>query len=349
MVSDKKKSQRDGVAIKVLGIGGGGGNAVNRMVESGLRGVGFVAMNTDVQVLRSSKAETKLQIGKRSTRGLGAGANPETGRKAAEEDRDEIFRILEDTEMVFVTAGMGGGTGTGGAPVIASIACELGILTIAVVTKPFSFEGRKRSSQAEAGIEQLKGKVDTLIVIPNDRLLQISDRTTSLGEAFRMVDDVLLQGVQGISDLINVPGVINLDFADIRTIMANAGTSLMGIGRASGENKAVEAAKAAVSSPLLETSFKGARGILFNVTGGPNLGLLEVNKAAEIICGAASDQANIIFGAVIDEKIKDEIKITVIATGFEQVDALEPDDNPNGVHDRFSLDDLDTPAFMRKK
>lgn len=350
MGSEKNKSKHDGVVIKVMGIGGGGGNAVNRMVLAGLQGVDFVAMNTDAQVLKSALAETKIQIGKKSTRGLGAGANPETGRKAAEEDRDEIFRVLDDTEMVFVTAGMGGGTGTGGAPVVASVARELGILTIAVVTKPFTFEGRKRMVQAEEGIELLKEKVDTLIVIPNDRLLQITDRSTSIVEAFKMVDDVLLQGVQSISDLINVPGIINLDFADIRTIMANAGSSLMGIGRASGENKAVESAKTAVSSPLLETSFKGARGILFNVTGGPSLGLLEVNRAAEIICDAASDQANIIFGAVIDQKIKDEMKITVIATGFEEGEEQgEAEEDMGEVSDSFSIDDLDVPTFLRKK
>ncbi len=351
MVADKRNAYNNGVVIKVLGVGGGGGNAVNRMVQNGLKGVEFVAMNTDAQVLRESLAETRVQIGKKLTRGLGAGANPEIGRRAAEEDRDDIFKVLEDTEMVFITAGMGGGTGTGGAPIVASIARELGILTIAVVTRPFSFEGSRRSRQAVEGIELLKEAVDTLIVIPNDRLLQIIDPCTSIGEAFQMVDDVLLQGVQSISDLINVPGIINLDFADIRTIMANAGTSLMGIGRATGENKAVDAARTAVSSPLLETSFKGARGVLFNVTGGPNLGLLEVNKAAEIICGAASETANIIFGAVIDENIKDEMKVTVIATGFEteEKEAATEEESEEATVDAFSIDDLDVPAFMRKK
>ena len=345
--------ENNNVVIKVIGIGGGGGNAVNRMVKSGLKGVSFVAINTDVQVLARSLADVKLQIGSKLTRGLGAGANPEIGRRAAEEDRNKIFEILEDTNMVFVTAGMGGGTGTGGAPVVANIARELGILTIAVVTKPFTFEGRKRNRQSEDGIEQLKKVVDTLIVIPNDRLLQVTERSTSIVEAFQMVDDILLQGVQSISDLINVPGIINLDFADIRTIMANAGTSLMGIGRATGENKAIEAAKVAVSSPLLETSFKGAKGILFNVTGGPNLGILEIHKAAEIICSAASEEANIIFGAVIDKKIKDEVKITVIATGFDHSQEQEKADSKDltgkDVTDSFTLDDLDVPAFMRKK
>ena len=345
--------ENNNVVIKVIGIGGGGGNAVNRMVKSGLKGVSFVAINTDVQVLARSLADVKLQIGSKLTRGLGAGANPEIGRRAAEEDRNKIFEILEDTDMVFVTAGMGGGTGTGGAPVVANIARELGILTIAVVTKPFTFEGRKRNRQSEDGIEQLKKVVDTLIVIPNDRLLQVTERSTSIVEAFQMVDDILLQGVQSISDLINVPGIINLDFADIRTIMANAGTSLMGIGRATGENKAIEAAKVAVSSPLLETSFKGAKGILFNVTGGPNLGILEIHKAAEIICSAASEEANIIFGAVIDKKIKDEMKITVIATGFDHSQEQEKADSKDltgkDVTDSFTLDDLDVPAFMRKK
>ena len=345
--------ENNNVVIKVIGIGGGGGNAVNRMVKSGLKGVSFVAINTDVQVLARSLADVKLQIGSKLTRGLGAGANPEIGRRAAEEDRNKIFEILEDTNMVFVTAGMGGGTGTGGAPVVANIARELGILTIAVVTKPFTFEGRKRNRQSEDGIEQLKKVVDTLIVIPNDRLLQVTERSTSIVEAFQMVDDILLQGVQSISDLINVPGIINLDFADIRTIMANAGTSLMGIGRATGENKAIEAAKVAVSSPLLETSFKGAKGILFNVTGGPNLGILEIHKAAEIICSAASEEANIIFGAVIDKKIKDEMKITVIATGFDHSQEQEKADSKDltgkDVTDSFTLDDLDVPAFMRKK
>ncbi len=345
--------ENNNVVIKVIGIGGGGGNAVNRMVKSGLKGVSFVAINTDVQVLARSLADVKLQIGSKLTRGLGAGANPEIGRRAAEEDRNKIFEILEDTNMVFVTAGMGGGTGTGGAPVVANIARELGILTIAVVTKPFTFEGRKRNRQSEDGIEQLRKVVDTLIVIPNDRLLQVTERSTSIVEAFQMVDDILLQGVQSISDLINVPGIINLDFADIRTIMANAGTSLMGIGRATGENKAIEAAKVAVSSPLLETSFKGAKGILFNVTGGPNLGILEIHKAAEIICSAASEEANIIFGAVIDKKIKDEVKITVIATGFDHSQEQEKADSKDltgkDVTDSFTLDDLDVPAFMRKK
>jgi cell division protein FtsZ len=287
--------------IKVIGVGGGGSNAVNRMIESGLKGVDFIAINTDVQALHLSKAENKIQIGEKLTKGLGAGANPEIGLKAAEESRNDIEAALKGADMVFVTAGMGGGTGTGAAPVVAEIAKELGALTVGVVTKPFLFEGRRRQSQAESGMINIKSKVDTLITIPNEKLLQVVDKNTSINDAFRIADDVLRQGVQGISDLIAVPGLINLDFADVKTIMQETGTALMGIGVASGENRASLAARTAISSPLLETSIEGARGVLLNITGGSGLGLFEVNEAAEIIAQAADPEANIIFGAVIDE------------------------------------------------
>jgi len=304
--------------IKVIGVGGGGNNAVNRMIDAGLRGVDFIAVNTDKQALFLSKANTKIQIGDKLTKGLGAGANPDIGEKAANESRDEIAMAIKDADMVFVTAGMGGGTGTGGAPVIAQIAKELGILTVGVVTKPFMFEGRKRMQQAERGIDNLRAVVDTLVTIPNDRLLHIADKKTTMLEAFRLADDVLRQGVQGISDLIAVPGLINLDFADVKTIMLEQGLAHMGIGRGAGENKAEDAAKQAISSPLLETSIEGAKGVLLNITGGPDLGLQEVNTAAELIQNSADPEATIIFGAVIDENLKDELIITVIATGFDK-------------------------------
>jgi cell division protein FtsZ len=311
----------DGTAtIKVIGVGGGGTNAVNRMVDSGIRGVEFVAVNTDRQALLLSKAASKIQIGEKITRGLGAGANPDIGAQAAEESKAEITEALRGADMVFVTAGMGGGTGTGAAPIVAACAKEMGILTIGVVTKPFTFEGKKRLSQAERGIESLKSKVDTLVVIPNDKLLQVIDRKTSIVEAFKMADDVLRQGVQGISDLIAVPGLVNLDFADVKTIMLNTGMAHMGIGRASGESRAEEAAKQAVQSPMLETSIEGARGVIINITGGNNLGLHEVNTAAELVQRSVDPEANIIFGAVIDETLEEDIVITVIATGFEQED-----------------------------
>lgn len=303
--------------IKVIGVGGGGNNAVNRMIESGLKGVEFIAVNTDKQALFTSKAEHKLQIGDKLTKGLGAGANPEVGKKAAEESREDILKLLQGSDMVFVTAGMGGGTGTGAAPVVAEIAKELGILTVGVVTKPFMFEGKRRMQNAELGIQELKSKVDTLVTIPNDRLLQVVEKKTSMLEAFKIADDVLKQGVQGISDLIAVPGLVNLDFADVKTIMLEQGLAHMGIGRASGENRAVDAAKQAIHSPLLETSIEGAKGVLLNITGGVNLSLFEVNEAAELVTQAADQDANIIFGAVINEDLKDEIIITVIATGFE--------------------------------
>lgn len=311
----------DGTAtIKVIGVGGGGTNAVNRMVDSGIRGVEFVAVNTDRQALLLSKAASKIQIGEKITRGLGAGANPDIGAQAAEESKSEITEALRGADMVFVTAGMGGGTGTGAAPIVAACAKEMGILTIGVVTKPFTFEGKKRLSQADRGIESLKSKVDTLVVIPNDKLLQVIDRKTSIVEAFKMADDVLRQGVQGISDLIAVPGLVNLDFADVKTIMLNTGMAHMGIGRASGESRAEEAAKQAVQSPMLETSIEGARGVIINITGGTNLGLHEVNTAAELVQRSVDPEANIIFGAVIDETLEEDIVITVIATGFEEED-----------------------------
>src|SRR5690554_383760 len=304
--------------IKVIGVGGGGSNAVNRMIEHGVQGVEFIAVNTDAQALNLSKAETKLRIGDKLTRGLGAGANPEVGKKAAEESKEAIEEALQGADMVFVTAGMGGGTGTGAAPVIAQISKELGALTVGVVTRPFLFEGRRRSTQATAGVDALKSNVDTLIVIPNDRLLEIVDKNTPMLEAFREADNVLRQGVQGISDLIAVPGLINVDFADVKTIMADKGSALMGIGVATGENRATEAAKKAISSPLLETSIDGAHGVLMNISGGANLSLYEVQEAAEIVTSAADQEVNVIFGSVINEELKDEIVVTVIATGFDE-------------------------------
>ncbi|WP_033541424.1 cell division protein FtsZ [Planococcus sp. CAU13] len=309
--------------IKVIGVGGGGNNAVNRMIEHGVQGVEFIAVNTDAQALNLSKAEIRLQIGSKLTRGLGAGANPEVGKKAAEESKEQIEEALRGADMVFVTAGMGGGTGTGAAPVIAGIAKELGALTVGVVTRPFTFEGRKRSTQAIGGIGQMKESVDTLIVIPNDRLLEIVDKNTPMLEAFREADNVLRQGVQGISDLIAVPGLINLDFADVKTIMSNKGSALMGIGVSSGENRASEAAKKAVSSPLLEVSVDGAKGVLMNITGGSNLSLYEVQEAADIVASASDEDVNMIFGSVINDNLKDEIIVTVIATGFNE-EQLQP-------------------------
>ncbi|MBD8519896.1 cell division protein FtsZ [Lysinibacillus sp. FSL R7-0073] len=304
--------------IKVIGVGGGGNNAVNRMIEHGVQGVDFIAVNTDSQALNLSKAEVRLQIGAKLTRGLGAGANPEVGKKAAEESREQLEEVLRGADMVFVTAGMGGGTGTGAAPVIAQIARELGALTVGVVTRPFTFEGRKRQTQAIGGIGGMKEAVDTLIVIPNDKLLQIVDKSTPMLEAFREADNVLRQGVQGISDLIATPGLINLDFADVKTIMSNKGSALMGIGIATGENRASEAAKKAISSPLLESSIDGAKGVLMNITGGSNLSLFEVQEAADIVASASDEEVNMIFGSVINENLKDEIIVTVIATGFSE-------------------------------
>jgi len=334
--------------IKVIGCGGGGSNAVNRMIAAGLTGVQFIALNTDAQALQLSDATVKIQVGQKLTKGLGAGSDPEIGQKSAEESREDIRQALEGADMVFITAGMGGGTGTGAAPVVAEIAKELDALTVGVVTKPFSFEGRRRMAQAEKGIELLRQKVDTLITIPNDRLLQVVDKRTSMVEAFKIADDVLRQGVQGISDLITVPGLINLDFADVRAIMTNAGSALMGIGQASGEDRAVKAAKQAISSPLLEASIEGAKGILMSLTGGSNLGLFEVNEAAEIIAEAADPEANIIFGAVIDERMQDELRITVIATGFDTERKNTPFKLSKGLEARpFVTEELDIPPFLR--
>ncbi|WP_303968083.1 cell division protein FtsZ [Sporosarcina ureae] len=304
--------------IKVIGVGGGGNNAVNRMIEHGVQGVEFIAVNTDAQALQLSSAEIKLQIGEKLTRGLGAGANPEVGKKAAEESKEQIEEALRGADMVFVTAGMGGGTGTGAAPVIAQIAKDIGALTVGVVTRPFTFEGRKRSTSAAGGIASMKEAIDTLIVIPNDKLLEIVDKNTPMLEAFREADNVLRQGVQGISDLIAVPGLINLDFADVKTIMYNKGSALMGIGMSTGENRAAEAAKKAISSPLLETSIDGAKGVLMNITGGSNLSLFEVQEAADIVATASDENVNMIFGSVINDDLKDEIIVTVIATGFNE-------------------------------
>lgn len=355
--------------IKVIGVGGGGSNAVNRMIDNGVKGVEFITVNTDAQALHFAKSEHKLQIGDKLTRGLGAGANPEVGKKAAEESRELISNTLKGADMVFVTAGMGGGTGTGAAPVIAEIAKECGALTVGVVTRPFTFEGRKRFAQAEIGIEALKEKVDTLIVIPNDRLLEIVDKKTPMLEAFREVDNVLRQAVQGISDLIAVPGLINLDFADVKTIMTERGSALMGIGVANGENRAAEAARKAIMSPLLETSIDGARGVIMNITGGANLSLYEVNEAAEIVTEASDMEVNMIFGAIIDENMKDDIKVTVIATGFENKSAQampgrRPAASPTGSSEsqesrssstvrpfgnQSSSDQLDIPTFLRNR
>ncbi|MDQ3669232.1 MAG: cell division protein FtsZ [Actinomycetota bacterium] len=344
--------------LKVVGIGGGGSNAVNRMVDAGLKGVEFVAVNTDAQALLMCDADAKLHIGAVATRGLGAGADPEVGFRAATESRDEIKEALKGADMVFVTVGEGGGTGTGGAPVVAEIAQELGALTVGVVTRPFTFEGRKRSRQAEDGIAELGDKVDTLIVIPNDRLLQIVEKETSVMDAFRMADDVLRQGVQGITDLITVPGLVNLDFADVRTIMREAGSALMGIGEADGPNRAAEAARAAVSSPLLEASIEGATGILLNISGGSDIGLFEVNEAAEVVTGAADQNANVIFGAVIDENLAGQVRVTVIATGFDTRfrrerrirSELRDEQIPELARREFELpsDVLEVPSFLRE-
>lgn len=341
--------------IKVVGIGGGGTNAVNRMINSGLQGVEFVAVNTDAQALQMCDADQKIHIGEKITRGLGAGADPKIGMEAAEENKQEIEAALQGADMVFITAGKGGGTGTGAAPVVAKIARESGALTVGVVTRPFKFEGRRRGTYAEEGIKRLKENVDSLIIIPNDRLLQVAEKRTSMMDAFRMADDVLRKGVQGITDLITVPGLINLDFADVRTIMSNSGSALMGIGESSSENRGVEAAKAAISSPLLEASIEGATGIILNITGGTDLGLFEVNEAAEIVHDAAQQDANLIFGAVVDEQFGERVSVTVIATGFDERMAnqrvteraiFEPREEEMPVGDS---DDLDIPAFLRRR
>jgi cell division protein FtsZ len=356
--------------IKVVGVGGGGTNAVNRMVDAGLAGVEFIGVNTDAQALLMSDADVKIHIGEAVTRGLGAGANPEVGRSAAQESRDELKEALKGADMVFVTAGEGGGTGTGAAPIVADLALEVGALTVGVVTRPFSFEGRRRAEIAQQGLAALQERVDTIIVIENDRLLQVIDKDTSVVDAFRLADDVLRQGVQGITDLITIPGLVNLDFADVRTIMREAGTAMMGIGTASGEGRAAEAARSAVSSPLLDSSIEGATGILLNVTGPGDMGLFEVNEAAEVVTSAAASDANIIFGAVIDEGLGDELRVTVIATGFgdgqrrrrRQAPASEPraarpsapvpaqtgarEERPS---ESFEIPDdvLDVPSFLR--
>jgi len=365
--------------IKVVGVGGGGANAVNRMIRAELMGVEFIAVNTDAQALLLSDAPHKIRIGDKVTKGLGAGADPSIGRKSAEDDSEKLYEALKEADMIFVTAGMGGGTGTGAAPIIAEIAKDIGALTVAVVTKPFSFEGSKRKLLAEQGINDLVDKVDTLITIPNDRLLQVVEKRTSMVDAFRIVDDVLRQGVQGISDLITVPGLINLDFADVKTIMSSAGSALMGIGHGSGETRAGDAARQAIMSPLLEQSIDGARGVLFTITGGPDLTLFEVNEAAEIIHAAADPEANIIFGAVIDDRMGQDVKISVIATGFDQSRPLKRIEQPlykrqiesraaerpvgaataqpvaaavpagKGEDKKFDPDDLEVPSFLRRR
>ena len=327
--------------IKVIGVGGGGSNAVNRMIDSGLQGVDFLVANTETQALDNSKADIKIQVGEKLTKGLGAGANPQVGEEAAQESREEITKALSGSDMVFVTAGMGGGTGTGAAPIVAECAREMGALTVGVVTKPFTFEGKRRKNQADKGIEMLTSKVDTIIVIPNDKLLQVVDKKTPLNEAFRTADDVLRQGIKGISDLITVPGLINLDFADVKTIMTNQGEALMGIGIGEGENRAVDAAKMAINSPLLETSIEGAKGILLNITGSGDLSLFEINEAAEIISEAADPEANIIFGSVIDENLGDRVQITVVATGFGAQPKTGAVKSPFGVGPEI-------PTFMKR-
>ncbi len=359
-----------GARIKVIGIGGGGSNAVNRMIESGIEGIEFLVANTDLQALKRSRAPIKIQLGSRLTKGLGAGADPGVGREAALEDTDKIIEVLEGADMVFVTTGLGGGTGTGAAPIVASLATELDALTVAVVTKPFHFEGRRRMQQADQGLRELRECVDTVITIPNERLLHTVERGVSLADSFKVADDVLRQAVQGISDLITVPGLINLDFADVKSIMQGMGMALMGAGRATGENRAIEATQQAISSPLLEeATIQGAKGVLINITGGPDLTLFEVNAASSIIRESADDDANIIFGAVIDETITDEMRITVIATGFDReatsvasaaattaIPAPPPrfvarpaDDLPRPMMGTPRVDDLDVPTFIRKK
>lgn len=308
----------DLACIKVIGVGGGGNNAVGRMIDAEVQGVDFIAVNTEAQILDKSAAENRIQIGEKLTKGLGAGAKPEVGEQAAEESKDDILKALQGADMVFVTAGMGGGTGTGAAPVVAQCAKELGALTVGVVTKPFSFEGKVRMRNAMAGIEKLKANVDTLLIVPNDRLLQTADKKTSLKDAFRMADDILRQGIQGISDLITVPGIINLDFADVKTIMSDQGEALMGIGSGTGENRAADAAKMAISSPLLERSIDGAKGIIISITGNEDLGLFEINEASQVITEAADPDANIIWGTSVDPSLEDTVRITVIATGFEE-------------------------------
>lgn len=347
-------STGNGARIKVVGIGGGGSNAVNRMVDCGVSGVEFLAMNTDLQVLHTSMADEKVQLGESSTKGLGAGGDPEIGRTAAEESKQEIKKALEGADMVFVTAGMGGGTGTGAAPIIAQVSKEIGALTVAVVTKPFGFEGPRRSRAAAEGIDQLRDKVDTIIVIPNDRLLNISEKKATLVDAFRTADDILRQGVQGISDIITIPGMINVDFADVKAIMSDSGTALMGIGRATGEHRAIEAAQGAIASPLLETSIEGARGVLLNITGGPDLTLAEVYEAADVVFKVTDERdANIIFGTVINERHEGSIQVTVLATGFDSDHPLSKPERATSLRDRVPIrntgEELDIPAFLRRR
>lgn len=335
--------------IKVVGVGGGGCSAINRMISSKLKGIEFVGINTDAQALAHCEAPLKIQIGKETTRGLGSGKDPEIGRRSIEENKEEVYEGLKGADMTFITYGAGGGTGTGAGPMIAEIAKELGALTVGVVTKPFSFEGMRRKKIAELGIEELEDKVDTLITIPNDRLLQVIDKKTTLFDAFGVVDDVLRQGVQGISDLITLHGVINVDFADVRAILSNAGSALMGIGRATGDNRAIEAARAAIDSPLLEISIEGAKGILFNITGGPDLGMYEIDEAAKAITEAADPEANIIFGAIVDEAMSGEVKITVIATGFEEKKKKEEKKEEKMTPEEEKEAELEVPAFIRRK
>lgn len=346
-MAEKHTSELENFAvIKVLGVGGSGCSAVTRMINSKLRGVEFIAVNTDAQALAFNEAPVKIQIGKETTRGLGAGADPEVGRKAIEENKEEVYETLKGADMVFVTCGMGGGTGTGAAPFVAEIAKELGALTVGVVTKPFTFEGLRRRKIAELGIAEMKDKVDTLITIPNDRLLQVIDKKTSLFDAFGVVDDVLRQGVQGIADLIIYHGIINVDFADVKAIMSDAGSALMGIGHGTGDNRAIEAARAAIDSPLLELSIDGAKGILFNITGGPDLGMYEIDEAAKAITEAADADANIIFGAIIDEAMQGEVKITVIATGFESEQVKYP--KKNLAQNDTQVNDIPSSQIIRR-
>lgn len=337
--------------IRVVGVGGGGNNAIDHMIVNEVSGVDFIAINTDLQVLKKSEADEKLQIGTKLTRGLGSGGNPEVGRKSAEESREELKEVLAGSDMVFVTAGMGGGTGTGAAPIVASVARELGALTVGVVTRPFGFEGRRRSQQAEYGINELKDQVDALITIPNDKLLQIVDSRTPMTESFGIVNDVLHQGIQSITDLISMPALINLDFNDVKSVMKDAGSALMGIGIAKGENRAVDAATAAISSPLLESSIHGAEGVILNITGCPNLSLFEVNEAAKIVEEAADKDANIIFGAAVDETLEDEVRVIVIATGFEgdkKEEVKEEKKSSSFGSSDFEIEDLSIPAFLRR-
>ncbi|MEK7096422.1 MAG: cell division protein FtsZ [Patescibacteria group bacterium] len=346
-MAEKRSSELENFAvIRVVGVGGSGCSAVTRMITSKLRGVEFIAVNTDAQALAFNEAPQKIQIGKETTRGLGAGADPEVGRKAIEENKEEVYETLKGADMVFVTCGMGGGTGTGAAPFVAEIAKELGALTVGVVTKPFSFEGMRRRKIADLGIAEMKDKVDTLITIPNDRLLQVIDKKTSLFDAFGVVDDVLRQGVQGIADLIIYHGIINVDFADVKAIMSDAGSALMGIGHGTGDNRAIEAARAAIDSPLLELSIDGAKGILFNITGGPDLGMYEIDEAAKAITEAADTDANIIFGAIIDEAMQGEVKITVIATGFESEQVKYP--KKNLAQSETPISDIPSSQIIRR-